>query len=77
MAKKLSCKFNQILYNSYWKNLTWKQHINNLAIKLSKITAILSKIRDSVDMKTLKSIYHVIFFVTTLMFYWFGYKAIA
>ena len=43
------------------KNLTWKDHINTVSIKLNKANAMLSKIRHYVDRKTLKLIYHAIF----------------
>ena len=43
------------------KYLTWKHEINNVAIKLDKGNSTLSKIRNYVGIKTLKSIYHAIF----------------
>ena len=33
------------------KNLTWKHHVNNVAIKLSTANAMLSKIRHYIDKK--------------------------
>ena len=41
------------------ENLTWRQQISDIAIKLSKANGILSKLRHFIDTKTLKSIYHV------------------
>ena len=43
------------------ENLNWKQQISDIAIKLNKANGILSKLRLFIDMKTLRSIYHVIF----------------
>ena len=43
------------------ENLTWKQQISDIAIKLNKANGILSKLRHFIDRKTLKSIYHAIF----------------
>ena len=44
------------------KNFTWKHHINNVAIKLSKANKMLSKVRDYVEIKTFKiNYYHAIF----------------
>ena len=42
-------------------NLNWHQQINNVAVKLNRANAMLSKVRDMVQKKTLKSIYHGIF----------------
>ena len=41
--------------------LNWQDHINNIAIKLNKANAVLSKIRQFVNQRTLISIYHAIF----------------
>ena len=43
------------------ENLNWKQQISDIAIELIKANGILSKLRDFIDRKTLKSIYHTIF----------------
>ena len=43
------------------KNLTWKQQISDIAIKLNNANGILSKLRHFIDRKTLKSIHHAIF----------------
>ena len=43
------------------KKLKWKQQINHLALKLSKTNAMLSKLRNVLDIKTLKSVYYAIF----------------
>ena len=43
------------------KGLTWKQHINHVALKLNKANAILSKLRHVLDIKTLRSVYYAIF----------------
>ena len=64
------------LYSKYLrihldKYLTVKNQINNVATKLNKANTILSKIRHYVDMKTLKSIYHAIFY---LVLHQFGCK---
>ena len=42
------------------ENFNWKQQISDVAIKLNRANAILSKLRQ-VGRKTLKSIYHGIF----------------
>ena len=41
--------------------LTWQDHINNIAIKLNKANAMLYKVRQFVNERTLISIYHAIF----------------
>ena len=43
------------------KRLTWKQHINHVALKLNKANAMLSKLRHVLDIKTLRSVYYAIF----------------
>ena len=43
------------------KRLTWKQQINNVALKLNKANAMLSKLRHVLDIKTLRSVYYAIF----------------
>ena len=53
-----SAKYRGIHVDKY---LTWKHQINNVAIKLNKGNAMLSKIRHYVNIKTLKSIDHAIF----------------
>ena len=39
------------------ENLNWKQQISDIAINLNKANVILSKLRQLIDRKTLKSIY--------------------
>ena len=55
-----------------YKYFIWKDQINNIAIKLNKANAILSKIRHYLDIK--KSIYHESFESRLYMFYWFECK---
>ena len=43
------------------KRLTWKQQINHVALELSKANAMLAKLRHVLDIKTLRSVYYVIF----------------
>ena len=43
------------------ENLNCKQQISDIAIKINKANAILSKLRDFIDKKTLKLMYHAIF----------------
>ena len=43
------------------KRLTWKQHINHVALKLNKANAMLSKLSHVLDIKTLRSVYYAIF----------------
>ena len=43
------------------ENLTWIDHINYIAIKLSNANAILFKVREFLNAKILKSIYYAIF----------------
>ena len=42
------------------KNLNWHHQISNVAAKLNRANAMLSKIRHFVNFNTLKSIYHAI-----------------
>ena len=42
-------------------NLNWHQQINNVAVKLNRANAMLSKVRNTVQKKTLKLICHGIF----------------
>ena len=42
-------------------NLSWQYHVNDLCIKLNRANALLSKIRKSVSLKILRSIYFAIF----------------
>ena len=43
------------------ENLNWHEQINNVAVKLNRANAMLSKVRHFVHKKTLKSIYRAIF----------------
>ena len=43
------------------KRLTWKRQINHVALKLNKANAMLSKLRHTLDSKTLRSVYYAIF----------------
>ena len=43
------------------KRLTWKQQINDVALKLNKANAMLSKIRRALDIKTLRAVYYALF----------------
>ena len=43
------------------KRLTWKQRINQVALKLNKVNAMLSKLRHVLDMKILRSVDFAIF----------------
>ena len=73
--KQLDCdlkiKLNgKRLYETDWawyleiqidKRLTWKQQTIRVALKLKRANAMLSKLRDMLDMKTLSSVYYDIF----------------
>ena len=51
-------------YLQYWRDhLTWCHQINNVAAKLNRANAILSKIRHFVKFKTLTPIYHALFII--------------
>ena len=52
-VKYLSAKIDE--------NITWKDHIHDIATKLNSANALLFKIRDYVNFSTLKSIYFAIF----------------
>lgn len=56
------------------KSLTWKHDIHNVAMKLSKANAMLSKTGHYIDIKTLKSSYNVIFESFMLWLIFFGHK---
>ena len=43
------------------ENLSWHREINNVAVKLNRANAMLSKVRHYAHKETLKSIYHAIF----------------
>ena len=43
------------------KNLNWKHHISDIAIKLNRTNALLFKIRNFVNLNTLKTLYYAIF----------------
>ena len=53
-----SVKYLGIKIDQY---LNWQDHINNIAIKLNKVNAMLYKVRQFVNQRTLISIYHAIF----------------
>ena len=53
-----SVKYLDISIN---EKLNWKPQISDGAIKLNKENGILSKLRQFIDWKTLKTIYHAIF----------------
>ena len=52
---------NSVKYLGIDRRLTWKQHINHVALKLNKANAMLSKLRHILDIKTLRSVYYAIF----------------
>ena len=43
------------------KFLHWHDQVNNIAVKLNRVNALLLKIRNYVHMKTLRNIYYAIF----------------
>ena len=43
------------------EHLTWEPHIDGISAKFDKANSRLTKIRQFVDQKTLKAIYHAIF----------------
>ena len=43
------------------KNLNWKHHVSDIAIKLNRADALLFKIRNFININTLKTIYYAIF----------------
>ena len=43
------------------ENLKWKHHVSDIAIKLNRANALLFKIRNFVNVNTLKTIYYAIF----------------
>ena len=43
------------------ERLTWIEHMNDIAIKLNRGNAMLYKLREYVNTRVLKSIYHAIF----------------
>ena len=53
-----SVKYLGIKTDQYFN---WQDHINNIAIKLNKANAMLYKVRQFVNQRTLISIYHAIF----------------
>ena len=61
LHRKTLCKTNSVEYLGIQidKSLTWKWHINLVAVKL-KANAMLSKLRYFLDIKTLKSVFHAI-----------------
>ena len=58
LYQTLPVKYCGIKVDQY---LNWQDHINNIAIKLNKANAMLYKVRQFVNEKTLISIYHAIF----------------
>ena len=42
-------------------SLTWNEHINDIAIKLDQANTMIYKVREFVNTRVLKSIYHAIF----------------
>ena len=49
------------------KNLNWHHQINNVAAKLNRTNAMLSKVRHFMNFNTLKSIYNAVFLNLTLI----------
>ena len=43
------------------QTLHWYDHVNNIAVNLNRVNALLLKIRSYVNMKTLSNIYFAIF----------------
>ena len=43
------------------ESLTWNEHINDIAIKLYRTNAMLYEVREFVNTRVLKLIYHAIF----------------
>ena len=53
-----SVKYLGIKIDQY---LNWQDHINNIEIKLNKVNAMIYKVRQFVNQRTLISIYHAVF----------------
>ena len=49
------------MVSAFDENLNCHQQIGNVAIKLNRANAMLSKVRHFIDKKALKLIYHAIF----------------
>ena len=58
LLKTSSVKYRGIKIDQY---LNWQDHISNIAIKVNKANAVLYKVRQFLNEKTLISIYHAIF----------------
>ena len=48
------------------KNLTWRPHIDHIALKISKLVGIIARLRHHVPLNTLLQIYHLLIFPCTL-----------
>ena len=51
----------KIIYIKIDQNLNWKDHINDIAVKLNRANALLFKIRNFVNITNLKTIYFALF----------------
>ena len=58
LYQTLLIKYLEINIDQY---LNWQDHINNIAIKLNKPNAMLNRVKQFVNERTLISVYHAIF----------------
>ena len=66
-------KFLGVIIDS---NLSWKQHINSVANKISKLTGILCKARHFVTRPLLKSIYYALIYPYIFHFHFISFSFI-
>ena len=61
MKKRTLKKIFKYLESQIKKRITSKQRINHMAIKLNKANAMMSKLGQVFDIKSLKSVYYAIY----------------
>ena len=61
MKKVISIKLSKVSWCKNWYILHWHDHVNSTAVKLNRGNALLLKIRNYVNIKTLRNTYFAIF----------------
>ena len=56
------CDWYKYLGVYFDKDLNWKTHINHISQKISKACGSLAKIRNCVEIETLREIYHALIY---------------
>ena len=61
-GQQIEVKYTKFLGLLIDEELSWKYHINHVAMKISKLTGIIAKARHYLPLKTLQNIYYTMIY---------------